>query len=136
MKNVYFNSLLVRQLKHMGFICNALNCLYILFFIQIYLFLFDTSYKFSFVNLIDFCYSFLFLGIPIFMLFFISSFLKEILYYHHSFIYKISKHNYNQISTCLYILEHFFIFVNVIVNLLKKIVYEEKVQLLKDKSLP
>jgi hypothetical protein len=30
-ENVCLDSLLVRQLKHMGFICNALNCLYILF---------------------------------------------------------------------------------------------------------
>jgi threonine/homoserine/homoserine lactone efflux protein len=116
-ENVCLDSLLVRQLKHRGFICNALNCLYILFFIQIYLFLFDTSYKFSFVNLIDFCCSFLFLGFPIFLLlFFISSFLKEKLNYQHSFVYKISKHNCNQISTCSYVLEHFFIFVNVIVK--------------------
>jgi hypothetical protein len=41
--------------------------IYILFFIQIFLILFNTSYKFSFVNLIDFCCSFLLLGIPIFM---------------------------------------------------------------------
>jgi cytochrome c oxidase subunit IV len=72
-KNVCLNSLLMRQLKHRGFVCNALNCLYILFFI---------------------------------------------------------------LSTCSYILEYFFIFVNVIIKLLKKIVYEKKVQLLKDKSLP
>jgi hypothetical protein len=26
-ENVYLDSLLVRQLKHRGFICNALNCL-------------------------------------------------------------------------------------------------------------
>jgi threonine/homoserine/homoserine lactone efflux protein len=116
-ENECLDSLLVRQLKHRGFICNALNYLYILFFIQIYLFLFDTSYKFSFVNLIDFCCSFLFLGFPIFLLlFFISSFLKEKLNYQHSFVYKISKHNCNQISTCSYVLEHFFIFVNVIVK--------------------
>jgi hypothetical protein len=64
-KNVCLDSFLVRQLKHRGFICNVLNCLYI-FFIQIYLFLFASSYKISFVNLIDFCCSFLFLDIPIF----------------------------------------------------------------------
>jgi hypothetical protein len=96
----------------------------------------NKNYKFSFVNLIDFCCSFLFFDISIFMpLFFISSFLKEKLNYQHSFVYKISKHNYNQISICSYILEYFFIFVNVIIKLPQKIIYEEKVQLLKDKSL-
>jgi hypothetical protein len=69
-------------------------------------------------------------------MFFISSFLKEKLNYQHSFVLKISKHNCNKISTCSYILEQFFIFLNVIVKLLKKkIVNEDKVQLLKDKSL-
>jgi Zn-dependent protease with chaperone function len=114
--------------------------IYILFFIQIFLILFNISYKFSFVNLIDFCCSFLLLGVPIFMPLFLSlfsfSFFKEKLNYQHSFVYKNSKHNCNRISGCSYILEHLFTFVSVIVKFLKKIVYEKEVQLLKDKSLP
>jgi hypothetical protein len=53
-------------------------------------------------------------------LFLSLSFLKEKLNYQHSFVNKISKYNCNQISTCSYILEHLFTFVNVIVKFLKK----------------